>query len=183
MKKTLVIALSIAMAFGLMIATSATVLADDTASVAPMISEEAAYFVVEEAPVIEEVVELVEIEAEEIPLSALDATPVATWAFLNLVLAVCIAAVSIVLLIGYFVNRNSDREYADEDEDSNGILRVFSVIPGVCAGLVFGLTQNTSNTMVMADKWTLAMALIAMIQTGMVMKVHQDDAETRRYSV
>ncbi len=104
----------------------------------------------------------------------------ASWALLNLLLAIATGIIMIVLLAGYFIGRKKNE--AEEGEGAQlhtargeegeeqgklkrkGIVRLLSIIPAVAAIIAFILTENIWNPMVWTDKWTLLMAVIAVVQ-------------------
>ena len=115
------------------------------------------------------------IEDEETPLA-----PMATgaWALVNLILMLLTVLASLLLLLGYL----GKKKYAKEDEYGNalhdangneiidytrnkkGFWRVASLIPAIAAVIAFALTENMRLPMVMTDRWTLLMAIIAVVQ-------------------
>ena len=115
------------------------------------------------------------IEDEETPLA-----PMATgaWALVNLILMLLTVLASLLLLLGYL----GKKKYAKEDEygsalhDANGneiidytrnkkgFWRVASLIPAVAAVIAFVLTENMRLPMIMVDRWTLLMVIIAVVQ-------------------
>ena len=113
-----------------------------------------------------------EIVDEETPLAMGGA-----WALVNLILTVLTVLGSILLLIGYIGKKQKERQ----DEDGNVILnaegeaemddikkkggwRLSSIIPAVAAVIAFILTENMRLPMVLVDKWTLLMVIIALVQ-------------------
>ena len=115
------------------------------------------------------------IEDEETPLA-----PMATgaWALVNLILMLLTVLASLLLLLGYL----GKKKYAKEDEYGNalhdangneiidytrnkkGFWRVASLIPAIAAVIAFALTENMRLPMVMTDRWTLLMVIIAVVQ-------------------
>ena len=107
-------------------------------------------------------------------------TPLAmggAWALVNLILTILTVLGSILLLIGYIGKKQKERE----DENGNVILnaegeaeaddikkkggwRLASIIPAVAAVIAFILTENMRLPMVLVDKWTLLMVVIALVQ-------------------
>ena len=107
-------------------------------------------------------------------------TPLAmggAWALVNLILTILTVLGSILLLIGYIGKKQKERE----DENGNVILnaegeaetddikkkggwRLASIIPAVAAVIAFILTENMRLPMVLVDKWTLLMVIIALVQ-------------------
>ena len=99
------------------------------------------------------------------------------WALVNLILTILTVLGSILLLIGYIGKKQKERE----DENGNVILnaegeaetddikkkggwRLASIIPAVAAVIAFILTENMRLPMVLVDKWTLLMVIIALVQ-------------------
>ena len=115
------------------------------------------------------------IEDEETPLA-----PMATgaWALVNLILMLLTVLASLLLLLGYL----GKKKYAKEDDYGNalhdangneiidytrnkkGFWRVASLIPAVAAVIAFVLTENMRLPMIMVDRWTLLMVIIAVVQ-------------------
>lgn len=156
---------------------------------------------VDEAEEVEEVEEVV-IEDDETPLASADevvieedAVPLAAvvdndaaWALLNLILAVLTAAISVILLIGYFINRKSkedeeDDEIVDEDEEeenkrkNKGLFRLLSIIPALVAIIAFILTEDMTNPMIIIDRWTIVMLIIALVQLVVALASRKKDKE------
>ena len=84
------------------------------------------------------------------------------WALVNLILAIVTAAASIVLLIGYIGKKKNEKN--GKDIKKKGWTRFFSLIPGIGAIVAFILTENMANPMRLVDRWTILMAVIALIQ-------------------
>ena len=100
------------------------------------------------------------------------------WALVNLILMLLTVLASLLLLLGYL----GKKKYAKEDEYGNalhdangneiidytrnkkGFWRVASLIPAIAAVIAFALTENMRLPMVMTDRWTLLMVIIAVVQ-------------------
>lgn len=119
--------------------------------------------------------------------TALVAAP-AAWALLNLLLAILTALIMVLLFVWYFIGKKKDNDKeknkqnaqtaqnanatentqaAKEDKDSlkrKGWMRLLSIIPTVAAIVFFILTENMLNPMVWMDRWTIWMAVIALVQ-------------------
>ena len=129
--------------------------------------------------------ETVKIEEETVPLAVADIpdeeTPLASggaWALINLILTILTVLGSLILMLGYL----GKKEKAAADEDGNPILnengeetlaytlkkkgfwRLFSLIPAIGAIIAFILTEDMRLPMVLVDKWTLLMVIIALVQ-------------------
>jgi hypothetical protein len=87
----------------------------------------------------------------------------ASWALLNLILAIATALASVVLIVLYFVKKKDEKV-----EDRKGLVRILSIAPAVGAIIAFILTENMKNPMVFVDRWTLLMVLIALMQVVVV---------------
>ncbi len=136
--------------------------------VTPAQEEEQQVVEIEEdiVPQAQTVDETVTIDEDNVPL-AVEPTSKNVWALFNLILAIITVATSVVLLMGYFANKKKEDELEEEGENSNnkkGMIRTFSVIPAIAAVIVFVLTENMLNPMVLVDKWTLTMVAIALAQ-------------------
>lgn len=125
-----------------------------------------------------------DIEDEEVPLSPSSST--SAWALVNLILAILTTATSLVLLIGYCFNRKPDNEEEDEEateeqrklvRKNKGLLRVASIIPALVAIIVFILTEDMTNPMIMIDRWTLSMLIIALVQVVVAFASRKKDIE------
>ncbi|MEA5050887.1 MAG: MBG domain-containing protein, partial [Oscillospiraceae bacterium] len=116
------------------------------------------------------------------------------WALLNLILTIVTALISVILLVGYFGKKDKDEKdekkaavkaKKDEDKDDTkrkGGWRLSSLVPTVGAIVAFILTENMKNPMVFTDKWTLLMAVIAIIQVVVAFlskKSNKDDDEDK----
>ena len=115
------------------------------------------------------------IEDEETPLAPMAG---GAWALVNLILMLLTVLASLLLLLGYL----GKKKYAKEDEYGNalhdangneiidytrnkkGFWRVASLIPAIAAVIAFALTENMRLPMVMTDRWTLLMVIIAVVQ-------------------
>ncbi len=115
----------------------------------------------------------------KIPLASVEAS----WALLNLILAIVTGLISLMLVITYFVKKRRDDEEEDEakgvvmtraeakaekeDEETHvkrkGLGRILSLVVTVIAVVVFILTENMSLPVVWTDEWTLLMGIIAIV--------------------
>ena len=130
-----------------------------------------------------------EITDEMVPTSGLadDNVPLANrlasgeWALLNLILTILTAIGSAMLWILYFVNKRKEEEEEDEEgiqvlylgakeeqEEQqlkrHGLWRIMSIVPAITAIVVFILTEDMTLKMVWTDRWTIIMAIIALVQ-------------------
>ena len=107
------------------------------------------------------------IEDEETPLAPM---PTGAWALVNLILMLLTVLASLLLLIGYLgKKKHTERdEYGnkriDYTRNKKGFWRVASLIPAIAAVIAFVLTENMKLPMIMVDRWTLLMAVIAVLQ-------------------
>ena len=102
-----------------------------------------------------------EIEEADTPLAS-----GAAWALLNLILMLCTALVSILLLIGFLgkKKKEDENENVEYTVKCKGVTRVLSLIPAIGSIIAFLLTENMRNPMVFVDRWTWLMVLIALVQ-------------------
>lgn len=114
---------------------------------------------------------------QKIPLASVEAS----WALLNLILAIVTGLISLMLVITYFVKKRRDDEEdteratmtraeakaEKEDEETHvkrkGLGRILSLVVTIIAVVVFILTENMSLPMVWTDEWTLLMGIIAIV--------------------
>ncbi len=99
------------------------------------------------------------------------------WALINLILSILTVLASLFLLVGYF----GKKEEEAEDENGNAILdaegnnvmneikkrggwRLVSLVPAILSVIAFLLTENMRNPMILVDRWTLLMVIIAVVQ-------------------
>ena len=107
------------------------------------------------------------IEDEETPLAPM---PTGAWALVNLILMLLTVLASLLLLLGYLgKKKHTERdEYGnkriDYTRNKKGFWRVASLIPAIAAVIAFVLTENMKLPMIMVDRWTLLMAVIAVLQ-------------------
>ena len=102
-----------------------------------------------------------EIEEADTPLAS-----GAAWALLDLILMLCTALVSILLLIGFLgkKKKEDENENVEYTVKRKGVTRVLSLIPAIGSIIAFLLTENMRNPMVFVDRWTWLMVLIALVQ-------------------
>ncbi len=149
--------------------TTTTIEEPEKDEVEEPVEEPATEIEADEVPLADQ--ESAEIEEEEVPLVATASS--ASWALVNLFLAIGTAAASIVMLIGYFLGRRDD----EEGEGNRSVSRLLSILPALLGAVCFIMTQNMANSMAFVDKWTLAMVLIALIQVGVALKARKDEGE------
>jgi hypothetical protein len=126
--------------------------------------------------------------------SGVDSAPKAIWALVNLLLAIFAALLIIVRMISTLVRRkgvyreevyeftdtegntwqsvrqSTQQEFVDEDRPRRipllgPILRIIAVLLALGAVILFLLTEDVRNSMVLIDKWTILMALILLVET------------------
>jgi len=124
-----------------------------------------------------------------IPLAAAG-TSTPHWALLNLLLAVSTCIMMLIMFFTYFTGRKRHKEdetcdcgeidcdcdferafikeYKELEEEHiikrRGFVRILSIIPALAAVITFILTEDMSNPMIWADKWTGLMLIIAIVQ-------------------
>lgn len=130
-----------------------------------------------------------EIADEQTPMAAVPATitdsqsPRAangSWALLNLIMTIITGIISAVLLVGIFGKNEEENEEGEEVEiNRKRLARLMSLIPAIGAAIIFILTEDMSNPMVLVDGWTILMAVILLIQAvvAMIAKKSKDENE------
>ncbi len=97
------------------------------------------------------------------------------WALINLILAALTALASVVLLIGYCIGKKQSEEEkagnaaAGNETKLHGAWRAFSLVPAAGAVIAFILTENIRNPMILIDRWTVLMVIIALVQAAVMM--------------
>ena len=126
-----------------------------------------------EPAVIDEIVEEAadEIIDEEVPMSISEeiadeiapmAAPAAEahWALLNLIAAIATALISLLTILGFFKKNEEEKEEEENRNDQYDNDKFFSLIPAVLSIVIFILTEDMRLEMILADRWTLLMAII-----------------------
>ena len=102
-------------------------------------------------------------EPEEIEDDATAQAGVSGWALINLILMVLTVLAGLVMLGLRFAGKS-------------GALHLIGVVPALVSLIAFFVTEDMSLPMVMTDRWTLIMALIAVVQIVlMVLGRHGQD--------
>ena len=126
-----------------------------------------------------------DIPDEDVPMAA------PAWALLNLILSLLTVLGSLFLLSGLFGKKKEEAT----DENGNLILddngesvmnrikqrtgwRITSLLPAIGSVIAFILTENMRNPMVLIDRWTLLMVIIAVIQVLVMMLSKKKVEET-----
>ncbi|MBQ3393627.1 MAG: InlB B-repeat-containing protein [Oscillospiraceae bacterium] len=122
----------------------------------------------------EEIVPLAPVAEEEIEEMAMPLAVRPVWALLNLISAICTGLISLAMIAGYFFL--GDKE---EDEENNNdrhlFTRVLSLVPAAAAIVMFILTENMNNRMVLTDKWTIWMLTILLTNIVAAFAARKDD--------
>ncbi len=111
----------------------------------------------------EEPEKVINIGDEEVPMAA----PSASWAIMNLLLMLLTAAGAILTVVG------SIRRREEEAEETGSSLWMVSLIPAICSAAVFVLTEKIGASIVIADRWTVTMLLIALAEGAVVFFVYR----------
>lgn len=111
----------------------------------------------------EEPEKVINIGDEEVPMAA----PGASWAIMNLLLMLLTAAGAILTVVG------SIRRREEEAEETGNSLWMVSLIPAICSAAVFVLTEKIGASIVIADRWTVTMLLIALAEGAVVFFVYR----------
>ena len=129
-----------------------------------------------------------EIAADAVPLANYKAEPEmaaavpereGTWALVNLILSVATVIGAALHTVSYFINREKeDEETVTEKRFS---VRIASIAAAIVSVIAFILTEDMRNRMVLLDRWTLMMAVIAMIAgVAMILGRRNEEKESSR---
>lgn len=120
----------------------------------------------------EEGVPILSIAGIDIPLSGGGIVGIEVWALFNLMCVLIAAIIGVWQLIcALRINKKDDSEANTETKDSGRavkILRIISILAAPLALLVFLLTENMRQLMVMFDGRSLPMAILLVAQTGII---------------
>jgi hypothetical protein len=113
-----------------------------------------------------------------------------TWALINLVLTVIGIVLSLAMLVTYFYKRKDEDEYDDEFAINGNTatrskrlgVRLVNILCAAVAVVLFLITQNLSQRMVLVDWWTIVHVVILIAQTILIFfssgyKVIEDEDE------
>lgn len=106
-----------------------------------------------------------EINANKTPLGNLLSRE--HWALANLIIALLGGILSLVMFIGFFIKKDNKKQ-ADEKKKQSKTWKIASIVLGSLAIIIFILTQDMSDPMVIFDLWTPVMAVIAAAQIASV---------------
>ena len=98
-----------------------------------------------------------DIEDEETP----KAESALSWAFLNLMMAILTTLASAVVWVMFGIGKKRQSQKISSRKMMFGL---FSLLPALSSIIAFVATENVTNPMIMTDKWTLMMVLIAVVQ-------------------
>ena len=104
-----------------------------------------------------------------------------SWALLNFALMNLAIFESVMLLIGYFIDRKDEKEEEKRKLNKKALFRINSLPVAVVSLIAFLLTEDISLPTGIVDKYTIIMVLIAVIQTMLVAlsKKKYEDEEKR----
>jgi hypothetical protein len=114
-----------------------------------------------------------------------EVAPKAQWALINLIAAMLSVLLGVIVILSKHSEDEEDEDddqvvESEEDDKKSTRHRRWKVIAGIDAiasVVVFILTENITNQMVLVDKWTILMvafALIAVVSTYFGRKWHED---------
>ena len=119
------------------------------------------------------------IDGDETP----EVAPKGNWALINLIAAMLSVLLGVIAILA---KHKDEEDEEDETEDENVSTRhrrwkIVSAIDAIVAVVAFILTEDITQKMVMVDKWTILMVVIAVV--GVVSmyfarKWHEEDEET-----
>ena len=138
----------------------------------------------EEEVVQEEEIPMVEFVEEETPL----AQGQSAWALINLISVAGTLLTSLIAMIGLF-RKNKDEEDMEEGKEyvERNNYKVLTVFSSIASCIVFLLTEDLRNPMVLIDRWTLLMVAIFLINLILAMvtknrKIEKEEEELDQVS-
>lgn len=113
---------------------------------------------------------IAEVEEAAVPLAANS-----QWALMNLILSIASAVMALIMVISFAIGkRQEEDEYAQTDDrkdrSRNG-LKFLGLIPAIGSFILFLLTENMSNPMVLTDRWTLLTAILSVVTLALMILV------------
>lgn len=93
----------------------------------------------------------------------------AVWALLNLIIAIICFVGSVVMVVGIFIRKQDCKQNVTEETNapkkrSTLLWRGVAIFVGIMAPIIFMITENMNNILVLTDKWTFLMMTIAIVQ-------------------
>ena len=116
----------------------------------------------------ETVIKPAELEDEAVPMAAGKGL---SWALINFALMNLAVFESLMLLIGYFIKTKGSSEEDEEEKKKlkkKGIMRIISLPVAVISVIAFILTEDITLPTAFVDRYTIWMAVIAIVQTAVV---------------
>ena len=95
----------------------------------------------------------------------------ASWALLNLILAIATALGSVLMLIGLIGKKRKEEleGVVVRETKKHPVTRLMTLLPAIGGIIAFILTENMKNPMTFVDRWTILMAVIAVLQIALVL--------------
>ena len=123
------------------------------------------------APLAEPEVEVEVNEAAQIIIED-DAAPKAeykTWALYNLIATIITALTGLYMIISFFTKRNEKEEEEEENKEEednrrNNWSKFLGLVPMIASIIAFILTEDMRNVMVLKDRYTISMIVIALFE-------------------
>ncbi|MDO4869295.1 MAG: MBG domain-containing protein [Bacillota bacterium] len=134
---------------------------------------------------------ITDLPEDEIPL----VTANGAWALINLLSMILTAIISLLLLIFIFIGRKRKDEDGDQAENTDNadnaeegdrtekkvkrrwFIRLLGIIPAAAAVILFLLTEDMSQPMVVYDKWTIAMIFILFVDLIVVIAARNKEED------
>ncbi len=128
-------------------------------------------------PVVEEITERTiteEIIEDEVPLTA----PLGQWALINLISTILSVIIALLMLITLL---KKEKHYDENDEEQYKRLysKITGVLPAILSVILFIMTEDMRNPMVLIDKWTLPMLLILLISIALSYITRRQDEKEK----
>ncbi len=124
----------------------------------------------EEIAVVEEKIEEITIEEASVPTAEAE-TNLLSWALVNLICVIITILTALAMLISFIFKKNeeneNEEEKAENEEEQQEYRRnkakVLGIIPAVASVIIFILTEDMRNPMVLTDRYTILMIVIVIL--------------------
>ena len=124
----------------------------------------------EEIAVVEEKIEEITIEEASVPTAEAE-TNLLSWALVNLICVIMTILTALAMLISFIFKKNeeneNEEEKAENEEEKQEYRRnkakVLGIIPAVASVIIFILTEDMRNPMVLTDRYTILMIVIVIV--------------------
>ncbi len=136
-----------------------------------------------------------EVVSYEIAEEAVPQAAVKSWALINLIATLTAILTALGMIITLFTKKNEEEDEEEnenvneredeEEEEQRRSSKFLGVIPAVLAVIIFILTEDMRNPMILTDRYTIYMVIIALLDLLLAFltrnKKKEDEEEEREY--